>query len=75
MGGVVVDLGDTTGDAMADPPQPPSTTPNPPPRSRVILQKMLERLFASLVSGPGMNCRPHSSRQRVDVAQLGRLGL
>ncbi len=45
-----------------------------PDGANVILQKMLERLFASLVGGPGMNCRPHSSRQRVDVAQLGRLG-
>lgn len=41
--------------------------------SRVILQKMLDRLFAALVSGPGMNCRPHSSRQRMDVSQLSRL--
>jgi hypothetical protein len=41
--------------------------------SRVILQKMLDRLFAALVSGPGMNCRPHSSRQRVDVSQISRL--
>jgi len=32
---------------------------------RVILQKMLERLFASLLSGPGMNCRPHSSREHI----------
>ena len=31
-----------------------------------ILTKMLERLFAALVNGPSLNCRPHSSRQRVD---------
>jgi hypothetical protein len=34
---------------------------------------MLERLFASMVNGPAMNCRPHASRQRLDVASLGRL--
>ena len=39
-----------------------------------ILQRMLERLFASMVSGPAMNCRPHNSRQRVDLATLARLG-
>jgi len=38
-----------------------------------ILTKMLDRLFASLVSGPGMNCRPHASRQRLDLSQLSRL--
>ncbi len=35
-----------------------------------ILTKMLDRLFAGLVSGPNMNCRPHASRQRVDWLQL-----
>ncbi|MCY1017505.1 AAA domain-containing protein [Pyxidicoccus sp. MSG2] len=34
---------------------------------------MLERLYAALASGPGLNCRPHNSRQRVDLAALGRL--
>ena len=38
-----------------------------------ILSKMLERLFATLVNGPSLNCRPHSSRQRVDWAALARL--
>src|SRR5881398_2744966 len=38
-----------------------------------ILSKMLERLFASLLSGPALNCRPHSSRQRIDFTALGRL--
>lgn len=32
-----------------------------------ILEKMLDRLYASLIGGPSLNCRPHSSRQRVDV--------
>ncbi len=35
-----------------------------------ILERMLERLYASLVQGPCLNCRPHSSRQRVDLAAL-----
>ncbi|HVJ95190.1 MAG TPA: DUF4011 domain-containing protein, partial [Labilithrix sp.] len=38
-----------------------------------ILTKMLERLYASLASGPVLNCRPHSSRQRIDLIQLARL--
>ena len=38
-----------------------------------ILEKMLDRLFAALVNGPSLNCRPHHSRQRVDFAQLKRL--
>jgi hypothetical protein len=35
---------------------------------------MLDRLFASLVNGPGLNCRPHNSRQRIDLTQLRKLG-
>src|SRR5687768_14328098 len=38
-----------------------------------ILDKMLERLFGALVNGPSLNCRPHSSRQRVDWVQLAKL--
>jgi hypothetical protein len=38
-----------------------------------ILSKMLERLFASLLSGPALNCRPHSSRQRIDLTAVSRL--
>ncbi len=37
-----------------------------------ILVRMLDRLFASMVNGPSLNCRPHSSRQRVDLSGLGR---
>ena len=37
-----------------------------------ILTAMLERLYSSLTSGPVMNCRPHSSRQRIDVASVAR---
>ncbi len=32
----------------------------------MILETMLQRLFASLVNGPSMNARPHRSRQRCD---------
>jgi len=39
-----------------------------------ILKKLLERLFASLINGPSLNCRPHSSRQRIDLTQLAKLG-
>ncbi len=38
-----------------------------------ILERMLERLFASMMRGPSLNCRPHSSRQRIDVMQIQRL--
>lgn len=34
---------------------------------------MLERLFASIASGPALNCRPHNSRQRIDWSALARL--
>ncbi len=43
------------------------------PQNR-ILEKMLDRLYASLISGPSLNCRPHSSRQRVDLTSLKALG-
>ncbi len=38
-----------------------------------ILKKLLDRLFASLINGPSLNCRPHSSRQRIDLLQLAKL--
>ncbi|BAM04416.1 hypothetical protein PSMK_22570 [Phycisphaera mikurensis NBRC 102666] len=31
---------------------------------------MLERLYGALTRGPGINCRPHRSRQRVDLTDL-----
>jgi hypothetical protein len=43
---------------------------NPP---SAILRKMLDRLYATLVSGPSLNCRPHSSRQRIDLTQFASL--
>lgn len=36
----------------------------------MILETMLQRLFASLVHGPSMNARPHNSRQRCDFTDL-----
>ncbi|MFP2960715.1 DUF4011 domain-containing protein [Myxococcus sp. 1LA] len=45
---------------------------SPEPRNRV-LEKMLERLYAALASGPSLNSRPHNSRQRVDLATLSSL--
>src|SRR5580692_4096012 len=44
-----------------------------PATEQRILKKMLDRLFASLVNGPSLNCRPHSSRQRIDLTQLAKL--
>lgn len=39
----------------------------------MILETMLQRLFASLVHGPSMNARPHRSRQRCDWMELDSL--
>ncbi len=38
-----------------------------------ILSRMLDRLFAAMLNGPSMNCRPHASRQRLDLLHLARL--
>ncbi len=40
----------------------------------MILQTMLERLYQSLLKGPGLNARPYRSRQRLDVMDLVTLG-
>lgn len=39
----------------------------------MILKTMLDRLHASLTSGPSLNARPHNSRQRMDVMELQHL--
>ena len=39
----------------------------------MILRTMLQRLYASMTSGPGLNARPHNSRQRIDLADLRHL--
>lgn len=39
----------------------------------MILKTMLDRLYASLTSGPTLNARPHNSRQRADVMELQHL--
>src|SRR3954453_19947552 len=38
-----------------------------------ILSRMRARLSAAMLNGPSMNCRPHASRQRLDLLHLGRL--
>jgi AAA domain/REase_MTES_1575/Protein of unknown function (DUF4011) len=35
--------------------------------SSILLTKLLDRLMAGLLNGPALNCRPHNSRQRVDL--------
>src|SRR5688500_10909291 len=50
----------------------PQESPKVAGKNRV-LDKMLERLFASLANGPSLNARPHSSRQRVDLTHVARL--
>ncbi|HSZ54773.1 MAG TPA: AAA domain-containing protein [Tepidisphaeraceae bacterium] len=44
-----------------------------PQEKNKILVKMLERLFAALANGPSLNCKPHSSRQRIDLMQFTKL--
>ena len=41
--------------------------------SQAVLQKLLDRLYASLSHGPCVDCRPHSSRQRIDITALAAL--
>ncbi|MFT3687180.1 MAG: AAA domain-containing protein [Phycisphaerales bacterium] len=38
-----------------------------------VLLTMRDRLLTALVNGPSMNCRPHNSRQRLDVLGLRAL--
>jgi len=38
-----------------------------------VLQAMLDRQFAAIMTGPAMNCRPHHSRQRIDLTAFGAL--
>ncbi len=40
----------------------------------MILKALLQRLYAGLADGPGLNARPHHSRQRLDLADLHLLG-
>jgi uncharacterized protein DUF4011 len=44
-----------------------------PSHVAMILEAMIQRLFASLVHGPSMNARPHRSRQRCDWMDLIQL--
>ena len=45
---------------------------NAPAPANEILQRLLERLYNSLVGGPSLNCRPHTSRQRLDLTAFAR---
>ena len=67
---------------MADVPDAflsPSAAPGEPApeasgSAEAVLRAMLERLYGALTRGPGINCRPHRSRQRVDLTDLDALG-
>ncbi len=50
-------------------PAPPSDTP-PTVEPNAVLAAMLDRLYAALMRGPGLNCRPGNSRQRIDLTDL-----
>src|SRR6516162_5723555 len=52
---------------------PPSGRKTMAEANNKILTHMLERLFAGMLSGPNLNCRPHSSRQRADLTHLEKL--
>src|SRR4051794_3084342 len=57
-------------------PAPAAAPPAPPGSGRGrnrVLEKMLDRLFAGLLNGPGLTCRPHASRQRIDLTALAKL--
>jgi hypothetical protein len=41
--------------------------------ANAILEQLLDRLYASLVHGPCLSCRPHRSRQRLDLMSLRAL--
>ncbi len=43
------------------------------PDNNPVLERMLERLFNAIISGPSMDCRPHHSRQRLDLTTLDAL--
>ncbi len=40
----------------------------------MVLQAMIQRLYRAVMRGPGLNARPHSSRQRIDILELAALG-
>jgi hypothetical protein len=43
------------------------------PTPNRFLNQMLDRLYAAIANGPCLNCRPHYSRQRVDLASVAAL--
>ena len=38
-----------------------------------VLRAMVDRLIGAMTGGPAMNCRPHSSRQRIDLTAIAAL--
>lgn len=44
-----------------------------PDETNRVMERMLERLFAAMSNSPSLNCRPHRSRQRIDLTQLRHL--
>ncbi|MBU6412688.1 MAG: DUF4011 domain-containing protein [Planctomycetes bacterium] len=59
---------------MSSDPAPASNSSGLPPATPTkVLQAMLDRLFASIMTGPSMNCRPHHSRQRIDLFAFNAL--
>ncbi|HEX8912255.1 MAG TPA: AAA domain-containing protein, partial [Humisphaera sp.] len=62
-----------TGSAQPPAPAQPAAQSASPAAGQRVLDRLLDRLFASLVNGPGLNCRPHRSRQRIDWFSLAAL--
>jgi hypothetical protein len=63
---------ENAGTANGDPQSHDAKIPPTPKEANRVLQKMLERLFAALANGPSLNCKPHSSRQRIDLMQFAK---
>ena len=38
--------------------------------NQLVLERLVDRLYASMVQGPCLNCRPHLSRQRFDLTAI-----
>ncbi len=51
----------------------PRQAPAAPPPKNAFVAKMLDRLYASMATGPSINCRPGNSRQRLDLTLLREL--
>lgn len=38
-----------------------------------LLDHLVQRMYGALTAGPALNCRPHRSRQRIDLDLVARL--